>query len=159
MPHILIICTANICRSPLVEALVRRKLTEQGYDDWVVSSAGTWAQLERGAANGSLRVGKTMGLDFEDHVARMVTDEIISEVDLVVCMTANHKEALQLDFKDSADIIYKLSEMVGKSYDITDPYGGPYDGYVEMGQEVARLVEDGMPRIIELASAGAAQRL
>ena len=41
-PRILIVCTGNICRSPLAEQLLRQNLTAAGIDA-VVTSAGTRA--------------------------------------------------------------------------------------------------------------------
>ena len=163
MAHIIMICTANICRSPLAEKLLARHLSEKAatdsaFADWVVSSAGTWANRARGAATGSIAMAEERDLDLSEHVARMVTEEIAEEGDLLLCMTANHKEALQLDFRDQADKIYLLTEMVGRKYDISDPYGGPYEGYVTMAQEVEKLIAEGLPKIIEVAAKNADSR-
>lgn len=44
MPAILFVCYANICRSPLAEAIVRHQAAERGLlDDLRIASAGTWA--------------------------------------------------------------------------------------------------------------------
>ena len=40
---ILLVCTGNICRSPLAAALLQRALTERGVEGMDVSSAGTGA--------------------------------------------------------------------------------------------------------------------
>ena len=44
MAHIMVVCTANICRSPVAETLLRDRLEKEGLADWEVSSAGTWAE-------------------------------------------------------------------------------------------------------------------
>ena len=157
MPNILIICTANICRSPLVEAIVQDRLAKSGKTDWIVSSAGTWAEWERGAARYSIQLAQEQGLDITQHQARMITGEIAQEADLILCMTANHKESIQIDpsLRSAAGKVYLLSEMVGRSYDIVDPYGGPFEGYVTMNKEVNQLIKDGFDRIVELASQNA----
>ena len=41
--RILLVCTGNICRSPLAEALLTHALRERGAQDVDVSSAGTGA--------------------------------------------------------------------------------------------------------------------
>ena len=159
MAHIVIICTANICRSPLAEKLLARHLSkDEATADWVVTSAGTWANRVRGAANGSIKMADERGLDLSEHLARMVTEEIAEEGDLLLCMTANHKEALQVDFREQADKIFLLTEMVGRKYDVSDPYGGPMEGYVSMAKEVEQLIEEGLPKIIEIAGKNAASR-
>ena len=151
MAHILIVCTANICRSPLVEAILRRQLHERGLTDWEVSSAGTWAQFERGAARYSQKIAQRIGLDLSEHVSRIISAEIIDSADLIIVMTKSHQESLRVEFRSARDKIFLLSEMIGKKYDVTDPYGGPSEGYEEMFFEVSHLIEKGLPRIIELA--------
>lgn len=45
MLRVLLICTANICRSQLVQGLLKKQLADQGLDEeWEVSSAGSWAE-------------------------------------------------------------------------------------------------------------------
>lgn len=151
MPHILIVCTANICRSPLLEGLLRQRLQKQGLTSWKVSSAGTWVEMARPAARFSQKLATQQGISLEKHVSRMVTREMVADADLVLCMTANHKEALRLDFTESADKIYLISEMVGRTYDIEDPYGGPMEEYVVMNNSLNRILDEGLPRIITLA--------
>lgn len=151
------ICTANICRSPLAEKMLAKLLkANEATAGWAVSSAGSWAQQARAASHGSVLMAEERGLDLSEHVARMVTLEMAQESDLLLCMTANHKEALQIDFRDEAHKILLLSEMVGKSFDVKDPYGGPMKGYEKMAKEVEALIENGLPKIIEIASQNAA---
>lgn len=152
MPHILMVCTANICRSPVAEALLKQRLQERGYDDWHVSSAGTWAQVQRGASQYSQEVVMERdGLDIGDHRARMVTAEMLAEQDLVLCMESGHAEALRAEFPQQAHKIYMLSQMVNnRRFNISDPYGGPKNGYEMMVTQVRDLIDQGLTRIIQL---------
>ena len=154
MANILVMCTANICRSPVGEAIIQKNLQQQGLDDWHVHSAGTWAQNGRAASRFSVEVvQEEEGLNISAHQARMITNEILTDSDLVLCMTKNHAEALCIEFREHADKIYLLSQMVGdRKFDVSDPYGTAKPNYLRMYQQVKRLIEDGLPRIIELAS-------
>lgn len=151
MPHILIVCTANICRSPVGELVLRDRLEAQGFENWQVSSAGTWAQLARSAAQVNIDLMAEQGFDLSQHRAQMVTEAHLAEADLILCMTSSHAEALRAEFPQHADRIYLMSEMIGHRFDVLDPYGGPRDGYERMIKEVSGLVDDGLARIIELA--------
>lgn len=160
MAHILIICTANICRSPLVEAMLRRDLHEdQGRAHWTVSSAGTWALRERTPARYSIKLAKRIDLDISEHIAKMVTGEMLEKSDLVLVMTKGHKESLQVEFPNQRHKIFLMTEMVGKGYDVVDPYGGKPPGYEDMFVEVTGLLTNGLAQMISIASTNAAQRI
>lgn len=151
MPHILIICTANICRSPVAEALLRDRLRQQGLDDWRVSSAGTWAHWPRGASQFSVDVMAEAGFDITGHRARMVDDALLSDADLVLCMEKGHVEALRIEFPAYAAKIRLLSEMADSDHSVHDPYGEPLVMYEQMAAELTDLIDAGLERIIELA--------
>lgn len=156
MANILVVCTANICRSPVAEALLLQHLHRLGYEDWTVGSAGTWAVVPRGAARNSIEVARNNGLDITDHQSRMITDELLAESDLVLCMEVGHAEALRAEFPDIADRVFLLAEMADQSYSVVDPYGGPYEDYARMYETLEGLVEEGLPRIVLLANENAA---
>lgn len=151
MAHILIICTANICRSPVAAALLDDRLQNRGYDSWTVSSAGTWAMTKRGAAHNSQIVSAQYGLDISDHIARMVEESYLKEADLVLCMEEGHVEALMVEFPDQAHKIYPITAMDGPTYSVNDPFGGSLQDYQQMAAELAGIIDGGMNRIIELA--------
>jgi protein-tyrosine-phosphatase len=155
MAHILVICTANICRSPVGEAILRDRLAKQGLESWAVSSAGTWALAKRGAAKVSIQLMDEQGLDLKAHRARMVKRSYLEEADLVLCMEAGQAEALRAEFPAFASKIHLLSEMVGMSYNVKDPYGQPVELYREMVSELTGLIESGLKRIVELATQNA----
>lgn len=151
MPHILLVCTANICRSPVAEAILRDRLQKAGLTDWIVSSVGTWALVPRGASRFSYELLAEQGLDIGRHRATMVEARHLETADLVLCMESGHVEALQIEFPQYASKIYLLSQMVGRRYSIADPYGSAIEAYRDMVQEITQLIEEGLPRIIELA--------
>jgi protein-tyrosine phosphatase len=154
MPSILFICTANVCRSPVAEALWADWQRQQpDAADWHVSSAGTWADAGAPAAGYSQEILGALGLDLSQHRARRVDHAMLAEADLILCMTRSQREAMQVDFPTMADRIYLLSAMAGPVFDVSDPYGGPRQGYVEMVAEVQQLLAAGRPRILALAAA------
>jgi protein-tyrosine phosphatase len=154
MPSIVFVCTANICRSPVAEALFADWLRLQpDAQAWRVSSAGTWADDGTPASVYSREVLGELGLDITRHRARRVDRAMLAGADLVLCMTRSQREAMQADFPDFAGRILLLSAMAGPAYDIADPYGGPRQGYVEMVAEIKHLLEVGRPCILALAGA------
>ena len=43
MPSVLFVCTGNIHRSPMAEAMFKAKVVSSEEEPWQVESAGTWA--------------------------------------------------------------------------------------------------------------------
>lgn len=151
MPNILLVCTGNLCRSPMAATLLQARLTrDEERQDWRVSSAGTWATDGRPASAYAAAEMARRGLDLAGHGARSVTRDLVAEADLVLVMTRNHAEALRSAFPESAHKVYMLSEMIGKRYDIGDPYGGSRMEYAYTAQELEELVESGYARIVGL---------
>lgn len=151
MANILIVCTANICRSPVAEAILRDRLSNQGLDGWQVGSAGTWASAGQLASTYSVEIMAEQGLDITGHTSKPVDDKLLGESDLILCMELGHVEALKTEFPQYTSRIYPLSEMTGQLYSIHDPYGEPRPAYEKMVAELTQLIEDGLPRIIKLA--------
>lgn len=152
MPHVLFICTANICRSPVAEAVLRQRFQARGLEDWTVSSAGTWAEEGRPVSTYSVLVAAARGLDIANHRARQVTRERLEQADLVLCMTEGHAEALRAEFPTQAAKIHLLTEMTGKHYNISDPYGRSLRDYEQMAAEIVTLIDEGLPRILEIGN-------
>ena len=155
MAHILIVCTANICRSPVGEAVLRDRLSTHGLDDWTVSSAGTWAQWKRGASAHSVTLMAEQGFDITGHQAQIIELEHMQQSDLILCMESGHVEALKAEFPTYANKVYYFSEMAGRQYSITDPYGGSLKEYQRMTEELTTIIDDGLERIIALATENA----
>lgn len=158
MPKIVVVCTANICRSPVGEAVLRQRLHTQAAaagqrTQWQVSSAGTWADRGQLASTFSVELMAEQGLDISKHTSRPVDKALVDEADLLLCMETGHAEALRAEFPDQAYKIYLLTEMAGPAYSVSDPYGGTRSDYEHMVTEVTRLIEAGLPRIAELALA------
>lgn len=159
MAEILVVCTANICRSPVVEAILRARLEAAGLRGWVVSSGGTLALAGFPPAAHSAELMTERGLDIDHHLSQVVEERHVEDADLVLCMEWGHREALRVEYPGHRHKILLLSEMVGRHFGIADPIGGPREGYEEMVVEVSELIEEGLARIIELAGAHGSRSL
>jgi protein-tyrosine phosphatase len=121
-----------------------------GLPDWRVESAGTWAIEGQRPAASTLEVLSRRGIDLQ-HRSRVVTPELLEAFNLILTMEAGHREALKVEFPQIADRVYLLSEMIGEDYDVKDPVGGPFDEFEKTAQELERIFDKGLDRIIQLA--------
>jgi protein-tyrosine-phosphatase len=74
-------------------------------------------------------------------------------------MEIGHVEALQMEFPTQAHKVHLITGMIGKPYDVADPYGGSLHAYEAMYEELVRIVDGGLERMITLAEENAAARI
>jgi protein-tyrosine phosphatase len=114
MPSILIVCTGNVCRSPIAEAALRDALTERFGDRApAVSSAGTAGWAGSPPVDACVLAAAERGHDIGDHVARMLTPAMVDDADLVLCLAAEHRDAIRsVASADARALTFTLKELV-----------------------------------------------
>lgn len=153
---ILVVCTGNVCRSPMAAGLLRHRLSTVGLaDDYEVRSVGTWAVAGSMATAHACQAMAERGIDITPHRARDITARDVAEADLILVMTTAHREAIVAEFQDAHSKTYLLSEMIDKSYEIADPYGSSLAHYEYCAQDLSTIIEAGFERILSLANGNA----
>src|SRR5947207_4273351 len=137
--NILLVCTGNICRSPLAAALLERALRERGLEV-TVASAGTGAWDGAPASEGAYLVGLERGLDLSGHRARLLTRELVENAHLILTMARHHRA--RVDELGGEGRVFVLGEYAGRGGDdveVSDPFGGNLDIYRDTCQELEAL--------------------
>lgn len=149
--HILFVCTANMCRSPMAEYLLRARLPRGARVS--VSSAGVVAAANARATAEAVQVMAEKNIDMSGHRSRNLTPELVRSATLIVTMTRAHRDMIMRTYPEAADRVRLLTEF-GSSptpSDLEDPIGSPVEVYRKTRDEIDRALSD---LIVYLAERG-----
>jgi protein-tyrosine-phosphatase len=152
MSLILMVCTGNLCRSPMAAGLLRQRLASEGLaGQYKVRSAGTWAMEDRPASELAVEVMAARGVDITDHRAHSLVAADVAEADLILVMSREHEQVIANTWPQYRWKVHRLSEVAGKRRDVEDPYGLPVEEYRACADVIEGYLERGFDRILELA--------
>ena len=163
MKTFLFICTGNICRSPMAEALFR--LATQGRTDYRAVSAGLGAIDGQAPSAHSVRAMKEIGVDISRQRSRMLTADMVKQADYILGMTHSHVDTVTLLYPQAAEKTFLLREFDDTldlyEKDISDPIGGSYEVYLNCRDQIEqgiasllRFIEQGETAHVIKAVAG-----
>jgi protein-tyrosine phosphatase len=143
MFKVLMVCTGNICRSPIAAGLLNHGLTVDLMSRVKVSSAGTHALHGHQAEPNALKAMDQIGIDIRHHRARLITRAIARESDLILTMEAAHvrKVSRLLGWRSSKPVMISQFNMQSPAQDIPDPYGGPLPAFEDCIRTLAPCIK------------------
>ena len=127
--RISMVCTGNICRSPMAEVVMRSLVETAGLSDRViVSSAGTgeWHVGEQ-ADPRTLAALEARGFDGSAHRARQFEPESFDTLDLVVALDRSHARVLRSwapddEARQKVRLLLDFDPEYAGRHDVPDPY-------------------------------------
>jgi protein-tyrosine-phosphatase len=141
---IVTVCTANVCRSPMAEALLRHALAAEPEPlrSCEVVSAGVAARGGERASVNSLEALAKVGLRIDGHRSRVLTPELAARADLILCMTESHRAVIGLALDPMPENVFLWREFMPgvANREIADPYGGPLAEYAACRDEMVEAV-------------------
>jgi len=153
--RILLVCTGNICRSPLAAALLERALGERGIEGIAVASAGTGAWDGAPVSEGAYLVGLERGLDLSSHRARLLTRELVDGADLILTMARHHRARVdELGGEGHVFRAGRVRRPRGDEAEVSDPFGGDLDVYRDTCVELEALLQTAVERIVKEFASG-----
>ncbi|GAB3627450.1 phosphotyrosine protein phosphatase [Pandoraea terrae] len=138
MPTILILCTGNICRSPMAEALLRAKVPGLR-----ILSAGLNAAVGMPADPHVIRLMRERGFDVGAHRGRQLQGWMIQAADLILVMERQQRLAVEALFPICRGKVLLWGEFDGR--DVPDPYLQDEMAF----RQVLGMISDGLTRWAE----------
>lgn len=142
--HIVIVCTANICRSPMAEGLLTHALAAEGepLKNLKVISAGLAARPGERVSENSVIALRKVGIDIAAHRARVLTQELLDGALAVFCMTQSHCGLIELQASPVPQRLHLFRSFMpgGAQREIADPYGGSLKYYEQSRDEMVEAV-------------------
>ena len=145
--RVLMVCLGNICRSPLAEGILKKKIEEHDLN-WSVDSAGTsgWHVGELPDPR-SIETALNNGIDIRDQRSRKFIQEDFDRFDLILAMDSsnfNNMNSLARSDSDKGKLRLILNySFKGMNRAVPDPY---YEGGF---QSVFDLINDALDCMID----------
>ena len=141
---ILVVCTGNICRSPMAEAVLKDRL---GSSRKRVESAGTAALVGYPADPLAQAVMQDHGQDIAEHRGRQVNALLLSAADLVFALDESHRRWMVEQFPQFRGRVFKLGKWRGDR-DVADPYRLPREAFDRAYLDIVECVDDWVPHLL-----------
>lgn len=140
---VIVVCTANICRSPMAAALLQHALAAQPEPlrSLKVVSAGVSARRGEPVSENSVVALRKVGIDVSRHVSQPLTQELLDRALVVICMTESHRAMIQLQAEPAPKHVHLFREFMGNDdKEICDPYGFPLQVYEVCRDEMVEAI-------------------
>jgi protein-tyrosine phosphatase len=130
---VVIVCTGNVCRSPLTEQLLRSRFQAAGVPA-LVSSAGTDIVQGLVMPDEVVAQSRRFGGDPTAHAPRALDAAVLREADLVLAATREHRSAIARALPRAARYTFTIAQFA-RLVESLPPIADPWDLVAEAAAE------------------------
>ncbi len=148
---IVFVCSGNICRSPMADAIARRDLTDHGATDVHVESAGTLRIEGRPADPHAITALAKIGIDFREHRSQGVYPRVVSDADAILVMSPHHVDGvLEVDPSCRSRIVelWRHADVTDLYTEIEDPVGQDLATFIDCRELIEECLDNWLPRFL-----------
>ncbi|NNE75250.1 MAG: hypothetical protein HKN26_16410 [Acidimicrobiales bacterium] len=118
-PRVLVVCTANICRSPVAEQMLRDRMAHYQVPASVASAGFLLSGSEPDRT--MVKLAASHGVHVVDHLSQVATPELLDATDLVVTMERRHARDLIVQAPQATARIHTLLGLLSASAEVGRP--------------------------------------
>ncbi|ANJ00754.1 hypothetical protein A8O14_06180 [Polynucleobacter wuianus] len=145
--RILTVCTANICRSPVAQLVLKEFLRSK---EVVVTSAGIMAVNFLPAHKFINEIMHQEGYkDIALHQSHVIIPQMISLSDIILCMENTHLKWITEKNPSAIGKTRLLSHWSSKE-DVPDPIGEPFEVFIENVKLIKQYCNEWSSKIVEI---------
>jgi len=136
---ILVVCTGNLCRSPIAEGFLKKDLKPE--DGFKIISAGISALDGLSPTPAAVEVMDEEDIDISLYTSTSFSKHYAKVADLILVMSTIQKEFIMQTVPDIKDKIYlykEFSGIKGTEKEIIDPIGQPISVYRKVRDEIKK---------------------
>ena len=151
MRSILFVCTANICRSPTAEGVLRAMLAKEGLSErFEIDSAGTHDyHVGKPPFPEAMVMARKHGYDIGGRVSRKVGPGDFDRFDMILAMDALNLRSLRAiaptRFKEKIELLLEYGDRF-HGQEVPDPFNGKEENY----RVALEMIEDGCAGLMTL---------
>jgi len=146
---VFVVCTGNICRSPMAEGVLRYKFDQSGLSHIQVNSAGTFGWDNHKPTSDAIQACSEIGVDISSLRSTPISGQMIHEADIAVAMQTHHIDEMKRDYDGPAEKLFLLGDFHGgqPGIEIKDPYGLTLSFYRNVLQIICQCADGLIDRI------------
>ncbi|WP_416137147.1 low molecular weight protein-tyrosine-phosphatase [Halomonas sp. HK25] len=141
---ILVLCTGNICRSPVAGAMLADRFPHKR-----IETAGLNALEGHGVESKARALAESAGLNVSSHQARQVTSDMLQGVDLVLVMSDGQRMAVgQMDPSAlGKTMLFGRWLDGGQGREIPDPYRKSHEAFQQVHQLLTQSADSWLGKL------------